>query len=158
MVKWTTGRALSAPGGHVIAIDIAPVVRYITVSLKEVGTQREIGVRVGGRGYRVTLTPDPKAGGYAIRIPELPGCFSEADTIAEARRMAREAIALWLDADARRRRGSRSRTARRPGKSGADAQVAAWRKLAGKWESDVDRATEAERLMKRRTSGRKVEL
>jgi plasmid stability protein len=40
----------------------------------------------------------------------------------------------------------------------ADAQLAAWRKLAGKWESDVDRATEAERLMKRRTSGRKVEF
>jgi plasmid stability protein len=45
-----------------------------------------------------------------------------------------------------------------PRSAGADAQVAAWRKLAGKWESDVDRATEAERLMKRRTSGRKVEL
>ncbi len=42
--------------------------------------------------------------------------------------------------------------------SGADAQVAAWRKLAGRWVSDVDRATEAERLMKRRTPGRKVEL
>jgi plasmid stability protein len=41
---------------------------------------------------------------------------------------------------------------------GADAQVAAWRRLAGRWVSDVDRATEAERLMKRRTSGRKVEL
>jgi plasmid stability protein len=42
--------------------------------------------------------------------------------------------------------------------SGVDAQLAAWRKLAGKWESDVDRATEDERLMKRRTAGRKVEL
>ena len=45
-----------------------------------------------------------------------------------------------------------------PRASAADAQVAAWRKLAGKWESNVDRATEAERLMKRRTSGRKVAL
>lgn len=125
--------------------------------MNEIGTSREIGVRVRGRGYRVILTPDLKAGGYAIRVPELPGCFSEADTIAKARRMAREAIALWLDADAGRRRGSRSRTARRPGKTGADAQVAAWRKVAGKWESNVDRATEAERLMKRRTTGRKVE-
>jgi plasmid stability protein len=44
-----------------------------------------------------------------------------------------------------------------PRTPGADAQLAAWRKLAGKWESDVDRATEAERLMKRRTPGRKVE-
>jgi len=40
----------------------------------------------------------------------------------------------------------------------AHAQLAAWRKLAGKWESDVDRATEAERLMKRRTSGREVDF
>ena len=39
-----------------------------------------------------------------------------------------------------------------------NAQVAAWRKLAGKWESDVDRATEATRLMDRRTSGRRIKL
>ena len=45
-----------------------------------------------------------------------------------------------------------------PRASDADAQLAAWRKLAGKWESDVDRATEAERLMKRRTSGREVDF
>jgi len=141
----------------VIAIDIARGVRYIQVGVTEMGTPREIGVRVRGREYRVVLTPDLEAGGYAIRVPELRGCFSEADTIAEARRMAREAIALWLDTDAGRRKGSRARMVRRPGTTGADAQLAAWRKLAGKWESGVDRATEAERLMKRRTSGRKVE-
>jgi plasmid stability protein len=38
------------------------------------------------------------------------------------------------------------------------AQLAAWRKLAGKWDSDVDRATEAERLIERRTSGREIDL
>lgn len=42
--------------------------------------------------------------------------------------------------------------------SDAKAQVAAWRKLAGKWESDVDVATEAARLARARTRGRKVEL
>jgi plasmid stability protein len=48
----------------------------------------------------------------------------------------------------------------RPRSRGAnvDAQLAAWRKLAGKWESDVDRATEAERLVESRTSGREVEF
>jgi plasmid stability protein len=40
----------------------------------------------------------------------------------------------------------------------AEAQVAVWRKLAGKWESDVDRATETERIRKRRTRGREVEF
>ncbi|HTP29152.1 MAG TPA: hypothetical protein VMK12_26260 [Anaeromyxobacteraceae bacterium] len=38
------------------------------------------------------------------------------------------------------------------------AQVAAWRKLAGKWKSNVDRATEAARLAERRTPGREVDL
>lgn len=42
--------------------------------------------------------------------------------------------------------------------TGAEAQVAAWRKLAGKWESDVDRATETERIMKRRSRGREIEF
>jgi len=39
-----------------------------------------------------------------------------------------------------------------------ETQVAEWRKLAGKWESDVDRATEAERILETRTPGRKVDL
>ncbi len=53
----------------------------------------------------------------------------------------------------------RGRAERSPSRgSGPDAQLAAWRKLAGKWESDIDRATEAEGLMKRRTAGRKVEF
>lgn len=38
------------------------------------------------------------------------------------------------------------------------AQVAAWRKLAGKWESDVNAETEAAGLRKARTRGREVDL
>ena len=38
------------------------------------------------------------------------------------------------------------------------AQLAAWRKLAGKWESRLDAATEARRIMDARTSGRDVDL
>ena len=38
------------------------------------------------------------------------------------------------------------------------AQVAAWRKLAGRWKSDVARATEAAELAERRTSGREVDF
>jgi hypothetical protein len=30
-------------------------------------------------------------------VPQLPGCLTEGDTLVEAKRMAREAIALWLD-------------------------------------------------------------
>ena len=38
------------------------------------------------------------------------------------------------------------------------AQLAAWRELAGKWESDVDPAVEAEELMRARSPGREVEF
>lgn len=51
-----------------------------------------------GRSYRVVLTADRKAGGYTVLVPKLPGCISEGDTMAEAKKMAREAIGLWLDA------------------------------------------------------------
>ena len=39
-----------------------------------------------------------------------------------------------------------------------EAQVAAWRKLAGKWKSDVDPPTETKRIMERRTKGREVDI
>jgi plasmid stability protein len=47
-----------------------------------------------------------------------------------------------------------------PARDAADteAQVAAWRKLAGKWTSDVDPATETKRIVERRTKGREVDL
>lgn len=40
----------------------------------------------------------------------------------------------------------------------ARAQVAAWRKLSGRWKSDVDEATEIERVVGKRSAGRRVEL
>lgn len=46
----------------------------------------------------------------------------------------------------------------RPARLDAEAQVAAWRKLAGKWESDVDSASEPKRIIEARTPGRKVDL
>jgi predicted RNase H-like HicB family nuclease len=58
--------------------------------------RRVSGLCVGGRTYRTVFTPDRKAGGYWVRVPELPGCLTEGDTLNDAKRMARQAIALWL--------------------------------------------------------------
>jgi predicted RNase H-like HicB family nuclease len=77
-----------------------------------------LGLRVGGGIYRTVFTPDRKAGGYWVSVPELPGCVTEGDTVEDAKRMARDAIALWLDVGVRlptaaqQRRG---RAARRVG-------------------------------------------
>ena len=36
-------------------------------------------------------------GGYTVYVPALPSCVSEGDTLEEARRNIREAIALYLE-------------------------------------------------------------
>jgi predicted RNase H-like HicB family nuclease len=73
-----------------------------------------VGLRVRGRIYRAVLSPDPKVGGYTVRVLGLPGCITEGDTLAEARHMAREAIGLWLSVaepeTSRSRRGLRHRS------------------------------------------------
>ena len=44
--------------------------------------------------YRVELTPDE--GGWFVRIPELPYCMSQGDTVEEAMEMIRDAQRGWL--------------------------------------------------------------
>lgn len=50
------------------------------------------------RRYTLLLIPDPEEGGYTVRVPAVPGCVTEGDTLEEAIAMAREAIAGWLEA------------------------------------------------------------
>lgn len=45
-----------------------------------------------------------------------------------------------------------------PPRPDVEAQVAAWRKLAGHWESEIDQPTEAKRVMEQRTPGREIDL
>lgn len=49
--------------------------------------------------YTVILEPetDPHGRGYNVRIPALPGCFTQGSTAEEALAMAREAISLYLE-------------------------------------------------------------
>jgi DNA-binding transcriptional MerR regulator len=88
----------TAEGQVVIKIDVAPIRRRLEAGVTELSAPRDIQVRVRGRSFRAVLTPDLEAGGYGIDVPELPGCFSQADDTREALGMAREAIELWLDA------------------------------------------------------------
>lgn len=85
-------------------------------------------------------------------IPEdLLGALREA---AEADRRSLNQEIMHLLTLALRQRSERP--ASRPPE--VEAQLAAWRRLAGQWESDLDRATEAKQLAERRSSGRAVDL
>jgi DNA-binding transcriptional MerR regulator/predicted RNase H-like HicB family nuclease len=88
----------TSEGQVVIAIDVAPIRRHLADGVTQLSAVRELTVRVRGNAYHVELTPDLEAGGFTITVPELPGCISEADTVAEARVMVRDAIAGWLAA------------------------------------------------------------
>lgn len=37
--------------------------------------------------------------GYWVKFPDLPGCFTEGDSISEAYEMAQEAMGLWLQSE-----------------------------------------------------------
>jgi plasmid stability protein len=69
------------------------------------------------------------------------------------RRSLTQEIIHLLDQAVRESDGQRSH----PGFD-AETQLAAWRRLAGRWQSDVDAKTESKRLMKRRTRGRDVDM
>jgi len=50
------------------------------------------------RRYTVLLLPDAEEGGYTVRVPSLPGCITEGDSLDEAIENVKEAIALYLEA------------------------------------------------------------
>ncbi len=47
--------------------------------------------------FTVLFEPDSETGGYVVRCPSLPGCYSQGDTIEEAIRNIKEAILLCLE-------------------------------------------------------------
>ncbi len=100
----------TAEGQVVLAISVERVARHLEQGVTEISAPREVTVKVRGRAYRAVLTPDLEAGGYTVEVPELPGCRTEGDDLAEAKRMTKDAIEGWLSVDERPRARSRART------------------------------------------------
>ncbi len=46
--------------------------------------------------FNIILTEEVK-GGYSVSVPDLPGCYTQGETIAEAVAMAKEAIELYIE-------------------------------------------------------------
>jgi predicted RNase H-like HicB family nuclease len=54
--------------------------------------------RVNSREYSFTAVFEPaEEGDYVVSFPALPGCLTQGETLAEARRMAAEALAGYLE-------------------------------------------------------------
>jgi predicted RNase H-like HicB family nuclease len=88
-------------GGQVIvAVSVAAIARELEKNVVELSAPRQIEFKLRGRTWQAVLTPDLEAGGFTIEVPDLPGVITEADSIVEARRLVREAAALWLEVHA----------------------------------------------------------
>lgn len=83
---------LTSGGQLTMFLPVEEIVRQLTEKVTEISAPQLFKVRVAGRDYQAVATPDLEAGGFSIEVPELPGCFSEAETLREARREVREAI------------------------------------------------------------------
>ena len=46
--------------------------------------------------FNVVLRPEPE-GGFTVLVPALPGCVTHGRTLEEAKDMARDAIAAYID-------------------------------------------------------------
>lgn len=97
----------TAEGQVVLTISVESVARHLERRVTRISAPVEITARVHGRGYRAILTPDLEVGGFTVEVPELPGCVTEGDDLAEAKRMTKDAIELWLSvAEPQKVRGS----------------------------------------------------
>jgi DNA-binding transcriptional MerR regulator len=107
----------TASGQVVLTISVESLARHLEQSVTKISAPLTVTVGVRGRAYQAVFTPDLEVGGYTVAVPDLPGCITEGDDLAEAKRMTREAIELWLSVDAGRTRGSlpKTRTARAGG-------------------------------------------
>jgi DNA-binding transcriptional MerR regulator/predicted RNase H-like HicB family nuclease len=86
-------------GQVIIEIPVKPIVERLEAEVTEMSAPRDVDVRVGGRSYRAVLTPDLEVGGFTVEVPELPGCRTEGDDLAETKKMTREAIEAWLSVE-----------------------------------------------------------
>lgn len=46
---------------------------------------------------QVIVYPDREDGGFVVEVPSLPGCVSQGETMEEALRNAKDAIAAWTE-------------------------------------------------------------
>lgn len=89
---------LTAGGQLAMVLPVKEITQQLNRRVTEISAPQTFTVRVAGRDYKAVATPDLEAGGFSIHFPALRGCFSEADTMHEAKREARQAVEAYLGA------------------------------------------------------------
>src|SRR4051812_6608807 len=98
----------TAGGQVVVAVSVAAIARELERNVVELSAPRQIQFKLRRRTFRAILTPDLEVGGFTVEVPDLPGVITEADSVADARRLVRDAAKLWLDAQEEARPSARA--------------------------------------------------
>ncbi len=78
---------------------MAPMTRLTPRAHRETPGRRRPAQRHVPRDLSYTIVLQPAAeGGYIVFVPALPGCYTQGDSLEEAIAMARDALALYVDA------------------------------------------------------------
>jgi predicted RNase H-like HicB family nuclease len=99
----------TASGQVVLTISVESLARHLEQGVTRISAPLAVAVRVRGRAYQAVFTPDLEVGGYSVEVPELPGCITEGDDLAEAKRMTKDAIDVWLSVAEPHKASGRSR-------------------------------------------------
>jgi len=89
---------LTAGGQFAMVLPVEKIVRDLGKQVTEISAPRRFTVKAKGREFEAIATPDLEAGGYTIEILGAPGCFSEAESMRDAPREAREALEAYFGA------------------------------------------------------------
>ncbi len=73
-------------------VPLDEVWRDTEAAVRRIGEPTTGTVRVRNTSYEVVFEPDLEDGGWVVECAALPGCVSQGDTLAEARKMIRDAI------------------------------------------------------------------
>jgi antitoxin HicB len=87
--------------------------------------------------YSVVLVLDPGTGWHSVLVPAMPGCVTQGRTRDDALANAREAMALWVEAEAELGRGPLPQTPSLVLAGVAEAlQIIDDMRAAGEWPRD----------------------
>ncbi len=96
-------------GGQVVwLVPVDDVWKATEAEVRGIGEPVSGSVKVGKREYGVVYEPDLEDGGWVAECVDVPGCISQGDTMTEARRMIRDAIATMTIGRAARKKATRA--------------------------------------------------
>ena len=85
-------------GQILLIVPVDEIWKATEADVRGIGESTTGRVKVGSKEFNVTYEPDLEDGGWIVECTDIVGCVSQGDTMTEARRMIRDAIAAMTAA------------------------------------------------------------